>query len=106
MHLTIIGAGAIGGTIGAHLIRAGHDVLLCDEHAFESLERPEFYSVLHWRISGQNSDSEVLADVLNPTALTDGPEPERDRFIEAFGGNLCCVLDPFGIANGDAARPN
>jgi 2-dehydropantoate 2-reductase len=30
MRLTIIGAGAIGGTIGAHLIRAGHDVLLCD----------------------------------------------------------------------------
>ncbi|MEO3869479.1 amidase family protein [Nonomuraea sp. B12E4] len=30
MQLTIIGAGAIGGTIGAHMIRAGHDVLLCD----------------------------------------------------------------------------
>ena len=30
MELTIIGAGAIGGTIGAHLIRDGHDVLLCD----------------------------------------------------------------------------
>ena len=30
MRLTIIGAGAIGGTIGAHLIRDGHDVLLCD----------------------------------------------------------------------------
>lgn len=30
MHLTIVGAGAIGGTVGAHLIRAGHDVLLCD----------------------------------------------------------------------------
>ena len=30
MRLTIIGAGAIGGTVGAHLIRAGHDVLLCD----------------------------------------------------------------------------
>ncbi len=30
MRLTIIGAGAIGGTIGAHLIRAGHEVLLCD----------------------------------------------------------------------------
>ena len=30
MQLTIIGAGAIGGTIGAHLIRDGHDVLLCD----------------------------------------------------------------------------
>jgi 2-dehydropantoate 2-reductase len=30
LQLTIIGAGAIGGTIGAHLIRDGHDVLLCD----------------------------------------------------------------------------
>ncbi len=30
MELTIIGAGAIGGTIGAHLLRDGHDVLLCD----------------------------------------------------------------------------
>ncbi len=30
MQLTIIGAGAIGGTIGAHMVRAGHDVLLCD----------------------------------------------------------------------------
>ena len=33
MQLTIIGAGAIGGTIGAHMIRAGHDVLLCDADA-------------------------------------------------------------------------
>ncbi len=30
MRLTIIGAGAIGGTLGAHLIRAGHDITLCD----------------------------------------------------------------------------
>jgi 2-dehydropantoate 2-reductase len=30
VQLTIIGAGAIGGTIGAHLVRDGHDVLLCD----------------------------------------------------------------------------
>jgi len=30
LQLTIIGVGAIGGTIAAHLIRAGHDVLLCD----------------------------------------------------------------------------
>jgi 2-dehydropantoate 2-reductase len=30
MKLTIIGAGAIGGTIGAHLIRDGHDILFCD----------------------------------------------------------------------------
>lgn len=30
MKFTIIGAGAIGGTVGAHLAAAGHDVLLCD----------------------------------------------------------------------------
>ncbi|MBI3429102.1 MAG: hypothetical protein HY050_03405 [Actinobacteria bacterium] len=30
MQLTIIGAGAIGGTIGAHMIRAGHEVTFCD----------------------------------------------------------------------------
>jgi 2-dehydropantoate 2-reductase len=30
MQLTIIGAGAIGGTIGAHMARGGHDVVLCD----------------------------------------------------------------------------
>ena len=30
MRLTVIGAGAIGGTIGAHLVRDGHDVLFCD----------------------------------------------------------------------------
>ena len=33
MQLTIIGAGAIGGTIGAHLIRDGHDILFCDTDA-------------------------------------------------------------------------
>ena len=30
MHFTIIGAGAIGGTVGAYLVHAGHDVLFVD----------------------------------------------------------------------------
>jgi 2-dehydropantoate 2-reductase len=30
MHFTIVGAGAMGGTLGAYLIRAGHDVLFVD----------------------------------------------------------------------------
>ena len=33
MQFTVIGAGAIGGTIGAHLARAGHEVLLVDAAA-------------------------------------------------------------------------
>ncbi len=30
MRYAVIGAGAIGGTVAAGLIRAGHEVLLCD----------------------------------------------------------------------------
>jgi 2-dehydropantoate 2-reductase len=30
MQLTIIGAGGIGGTVGAHMARAGHDITFCD----------------------------------------------------------------------------
>ncbi len=33
MDITIIGSGAIGGTLGAHMIRAGHDITLCDADA-------------------------------------------------------------------------
>jgi len=33
VKLTIIGAGAIGGTIGAHMIRAGHEILFVDVDA-------------------------------------------------------------------------
>jgi hypothetical protein len=63
----------------------------------------EFYGVLDWGISRQYPDGEVLADVLDPDALADRPEPERDRFIEAFGSDSGRVLDSFGIANSDAA---
>jgi 2-dehydropantoate 2-reductase len=33
MQFTVIGAGAIGGTVGAHLVRGGHDVLFVDADA-------------------------------------------------------------------------
>jgi 2-dehydropantoate 2-reductase len=33
VRFTVIGAGAIGGTVGAHLARAGHEVMLCDADA-------------------------------------------------------------------------
>lgn len=33
MRFTVIGAGAIGGTVGAHLVRGGHQVLFCDADA-------------------------------------------------------------------------
>ena len=30
MRFTVIGSGAVGGTVGAHLVRSGHEVLFCD----------------------------------------------------------------------------
>lgn len=33
MQLTFIGGGAIGGTIAAHMARAGHDIVICDVDA-------------------------------------------------------------------------
>jgi 2-dehydropantoate 2-reductase len=33
MQITIVGAGAIGGTVGAYLVRDGHDVLFVDTAA-------------------------------------------------------------------------
>ena len=67
------------------------------------MKRSEFYAVLDRRISRQDSDRKVLPDILDPTALTDCPEPERHSFIEAFGSDFSRVLDSFGIADGNAA---
>jgi len=66
----------------------------------------EFYGVLDRRISRQNSNCKVLADVLNPTALANRAQPERDRFIEASGRHFGRMLDPFKVADRDAARTN
>lgn len=70
MRLTI-GAGAIGGTIGAHLIRDGHDVLLCDAPLpiAETLEDPR------WRPLMLAIAREVLAQAPVPPEGFDGFEP-------------------------------
>lgn len=61
----IWGAGAMGGTIGAHLVRAGHDVLFVDvaeEHVRAMNHRG-------LRITGPVSDFEVPATAFTPDAL-------------------------------------
>ena len=65
MQLTIIGAGAIGGTIGAHMIRAGHDVTFCDldeEHVNAINERG-------LTIQGPIENFTVKAKAILPTQL-------------------------------------
>jgi hypothetical protein len=68
------------------------------------MKRTEFNGVLDGSIPRQDANREILADVLDPTALADGPEHECDGFIEAFSRDFGAVLDSFGIADGDAAR--
>jgi hypothetical protein len=67
------------------------------------MKRPEFHSVFDRGIAGQNSNREIPTYVFDPTALADRLEPQRDRFVEAFSSDFGAVLDPFGIADGDAA---
>jgi hypothetical protein len=67
------------------------------------MECTEFHGVFDRRISGQDANGEVLADILDPTTLADRLEPKRDRFIEAFGSDFGAVFDSFCIADGDAA---
>jgi 2-dehydropantoate 2-reductase len=64
---TVVGAGAIGGTIGARLARSGHSVLLCDadpEHVAAINERG-------LRIEGPVEDFTVAIPAVTPEALPD-----------------------------------
>lgn len=67
MKAVIIGAGAIGGTIGAHMKRAGHDILLCDA-AEEHVAAINDHG-LH--ITGPVNDFVVEIDAVTPDALPD-----------------------------------
>ncbi|WP_426518069.1 ketopantoate reductase family protein [Diaminobutyricibacter sp. McL0618] len=70
MKLTIIGAGAIGGTIGAHMFRAGHDVTLCD--ADEQYVAAIQADGLH--IEGPVNDFVVDVPAITPAELPDSIE--------------------------------
>ena len=67
MKLTIIGAGAIGGTIGAHMFRAGHDVTLCDvdEQYVDAIRADGLH------IEGPVNDFVVDVPAITPAELPD-----------------------------------
>ena len=67
MQLTIIGSGAIGGTIGAHLIRSGHEVLFCDTDA----DHVEAINAHGLSIEGPVQTFAVHARAVTPDALPD-----------------------------------
>ena len=65
MEITVIGAGAIGGTVAAYLIRGGHEVLLCDAD-------PEHVAAINSRglsITGPVEEFTVAAKAVGPDDL-------------------------------------
>lgn len=80
MHFTIVGSGAIGGTVGTHLVRGGHEVLFVDQ------ERAHVDAIngSGLTIEGQETFT-VRAKAVTPDAL---PAAVRGRIPEAV---LLCV---------------
>ena len=63
-----MGAGAIGGTVGARLVRDGHEVLLCDAD-------PEHVAAVNERglaLEGPVEELTVQARAISPAELPDG----------------------------------
>jgi 2-dehydropantoate 2-reductase len=67
VNITIIGAGAIGGTLGAHMIRAGHDITLCDADADHVAAIREHGLI----IEGPVNEFTVAAHAITPDELPD-----------------------------------
>lgn len=94
MHFTIIGAGAIGGTVGAHLVRGGHDVLFVDrDHA-----HVEAMNTAGLTIEGRETFT-VRANAVSPERLRGAV---RGRIPEAV---LLCVKAMDTAAAVDALAP-
>ena len=67
MDITIIGSGAIGGTLGAHMIRAGHDITLCDADEGHVAAIREHGLI----IEGPVNEFSVAAHAITPGELPD-----------------------------------
>ena len=66
MRLLVWGAGAIGGTIGAHLARAGHDITFVDQ----ARDHVAAITAKGLQITGPLADFNVRVPAVTPEALT------------------------------------
>src|SRR2546427_5974960 len=94
MHFTIIGAGAIGGTVGAHLVRGGHEVLFVDRDR----THVDAINTAGLTIEGRETFT-VRAAAVPPDALR---ESVRGRIPDAV---LLCVKAMHTAAAVDALAP-
>jgi 2-dehydropantoate 2-reductase len=96
LQLTIIGAGAIGGTIGAHLIRDGHDVLFCDADAAHVEAINQHGLTICGPVENFTVQARaVLPDAL-PAELTHAAVAVKSHHTAAAAGLLSGRLDPGG----------
>lgn len=65
MEITVIGAGAIGGTVGAYLARAGHAVTFCDSAA----DHVAAINARGLRLTGWDGELTVRARAIAPAEL-------------------------------------
>ncbi len=66
MKILVWGAGAIGGTVGAYLVRAGHDITFVDVEA----SHVAAINATGLRISGPIEEFTVMANALTPEGVT------------------------------------
>jgi 2-dehydropantoate 2-reductase len=108
MEITIIGSGAIGGTLGAHMIRAGHDITLCDADVAHIAAIREHGLI----IEGPVNEFTVGARAITPDELPDRIEHAivavKSLHTRAAAGLLRNRLAPGGyvltVQNGLTAR--
>jgi len=67
VRYVVIGAGAIGGTLGAHAVRAGHDILFCDVAA----DHVDAINERGLEITGPVEQFTVRAPAVTPADLPD-----------------------------------
>lgn len=75
-HFTVIGAGAIGGAIGAHLVRAGYPVLFADA----AREHVDAINMAGLHLEGV-ADFTVRARAVVPDALADALGEQRPEVV-------------------------
>jgi 2-dehydropantoate 2-reductase len=105
MQFTVIGTGAIGGTVGAHLARAGHEVLFCDADAdhVAAMNRDGLHvtgPVNDFVVPARAVTPDQLPDTLDGTVLLAVKSQHTTPAVEALRGRLAPDAVVVSLQNG------
>jgi 2-dehydropantoate 2-reductase len=91
MEITVIGAGAIGGVLGAHLVRAGNNVTFCDKDQ----EHVDVMNSRGLRIEGPDETFTVECDAYIPEQLVNKKPTFDTVFLCVKAQHTKEALKPF-----------